>query len=466
MTSWGSPLDYDVIIVGAGPAGMFAAYEIKTAVKERLSVCIVDQGFDVYKRKCPVQSYKMCTNCKVCNIMSGVGGAGTLSDGLLNLRPDIGGDLREFVGEKESWELVNLVDSIFLKYGAPEAVYRGDIAAAVDLQRRAASVGIKFLPITQRHMGSDGAPKVIDNFKNDLERMGVKFLLATHVKSLEKGKIILDDNSVKTARYVLLAPGRVGADWAGTLAKNLSIPTKHEPIDIGVRVEVPAFVMAPIISVNRDPKFHIYTDTYDDFVRTFCVNHEGFVVKEVYDGIVGVNGHSMTETPSENSNFAFLVRVVLTEPTEDTTAYGRSVVQQATILGGGEPIIQRLGDLRMGRRSTWVRISHSNVKPSLRSAPPGDIAMAMPHRIVADIQEGLEKLDEIIPGVASSSTLLYAPEIKFSANKFQVDANFETPVENLFAAGDGVGLSRGIVGAAATGILAGKGILRKEGLLK
>jgi hypothetical protein len=223
--------------------------------------------------------------------------------------------------------------------------------------------------------------------------------------------------------------------------------------------------MAPIISVNRDPKFHIYTDTYDDFVRTFCVNHEGFVVKEVYDGLVGVNGHSMTGTPSENSNFAFLVRVALTEPIEDTTAYGRSVMQQATILGGGEPIIQRLGDLRMGRRSTWGRISHSHVKPTLRSATPGDIAMAMPHRIVADIQEGLEKLDEIIPGVASSSTLLYAPEIKFSANKFQVNENFETPVENLFVAGDGVGLSRGIVGAAANGILAGRGILKKAGII-
>jgi hypothetical protein len=290
-------------------------------------------------------------------------------------------------------------------------------------------------------------------------------MLSTHVKDVQKGKIILDDGSQKTARYILLAPGRVGAEWAAEVAKRLSIPTRHEPIDIGVRVEVPAFVMAPIIEVSRDPKFHIYTDTYDDFVRTFCVNHEGFVVKEVYDGIVGVNGHSMIGQPSENSNFAFLVRVALTEPIEDTTAYGRSVVQQATILGGGEPIIQRLGDMRMGRRSTWGRIAHSHVIPTLRSATPGDISMAMPHRIVADILEGLEKLDEIIPGVASSSTLVYAPEIKFSANKFQVNKDLETPVENLFVAGDGVGLSRGIVVAAANGVLAGRGIIKKEGLL-
>ncbi|MEM0286325.1 MAG: hypothetical protein QXW34_04220, partial [Candidatus Methanomethyliaceae archaeon] len=221
----------------------------------------------------------------------------------------------------------------------------------------------------------------------------------------------------------------------------------------------------PVIAVNRDPKFHIYTDTYDDFVRTFCVNHHGFVVKEVYNGFVGVNGHSMSDRFSENTNFAFLVRIALTEPAEDTTAYGMSVVQQATILGGGEPLIQRLGDLRMGRRSTWNRISHSHVVPTLRSATPGDIAMAMPHRIVSDILEALEKLDEIIPGVASSSTLLYAPEIKFSANRFQVNENFETSIEGIFVAGDGVGLSRGLVTAAATGVLAGRGILRKEGII-
>ena len=347
----GSSLDYDVIIIGAGPAGMFAAHEIAHNNKGKPSVLIVDQGYDVERRKCPVQNYKTCTKCPVCSIMSGVGGAGTLSSGLLNLRPDIGGDLREFTdSEKEANDLVSYVDSVFLKYGAPKEVYRGDVETAIDLQRRAASVGIKFLPITQRLMGSDGAPKVIRTFKEDLERLGVKFLLDTHVKDVRKNQIVFDDGSTMTTRYVVLAPGRVGANWAADVARRLSIPTKHEPIDIGVRVEVPAFVMAPITAINRDPKFHIYTDTYDDFVRTFCVNHQGFVVKEVYDGLVGVNGISMTETLSENSNFAFLVRVALTEPIEDTTAYGRSVVQQGTILGGGEPLIQRLGDLRMGRR--------------------------------------------------------------------------------------------------------------------
>jgi uncharacterized FAD-dependent dehydrogenase len=456
-------LKFDVGIVGAGPAGMFAAYEI--ANKSKLSVVVIDQGYDVEKRVCPVQNYKKCTKCSICSIMSGVGGAGTLSSGLLNLRPDIGGNLLEFVDENEANNLVNYVDSIFLKYGAPEHVFRGDTEEAMELQRKAASVGIKFIPITQRHIGTDRAPLVIKNFKKDLEKLNVKFLLETKVEDVRKNQIILEDHRIIECKYILLAPGRVGADWAKKLAQRLGIPTKPEPIDVGVRVEVPAFVMDPVIAVSRDPKFHIYTDTYDDFVRTFCVNHRGFVVKEVYDSFVGVNGHSMAGKLSENSNFALLVRITLTEPVEDTTAYGMSIVQQATILGGGEPLIQRLGDLRMGRRSTWNRISHSHIVPTLKSATPGDIAMAMPHRIVSDILEALEKLDEIIPGVASSSTLLYAPEIKFSANRFQVNKNFETPVENIFVAGDGVGLSRGLVCAAATGILAARGILRKEGII-
>ncbi|MCC6012877.1 MAG: NAD(P)/FAD-dependent oxidoreductase [Candidatus Verstraetearchaeota archaeon] len=456
-------MKFDVGIVGAGPAGMFAAYEI--ANKSKLSVVVIDQGYDVEKRVCPVQNYKKCTKCSICSIMSGVGGAGTLSSGLLNLRPDIGGNLLEFVDENEANNLVNYVDSIFLKYGAPEHVFRGDTEEAMELQRKAASVGIKFIPITQRHIGTDRAPLVIKNFKKDLEKLNVKFLLETKVEDVRKNQIILEDHRIIECKYILLAPGRVGADWAKKLAQRLGIPTKPEPIDVGVRVEVPAFVMDPVIAVSRDPKFHIYTDTYDDFVRTFCVNHRGFVVKEVYDSFVGVNGHSMAGKLSENSNFALLVRITLTEPVEDTTAYGMSIVQQATILGGGEPLIQRLGDLRMGRRSTWNRISHSHIVPTLKSATPGDIAMAMPHRIVSDILEALEKLDEIIPGVASSSTLLYAPEIKFSANRFQVNKNFETPVENIFVAGDGVGLSRGLVCAAATGILAARGILRKEGII-
>ena len=231
---------------------MFAAHELAYQSKGTLSILVIDQGYDVEQRKCPVQNYKTCTRCPVCSIMSGVGGAGTLSSGLLNLRPDIGGDLIEFTGtEQGAWELVNYVDSIFLKYGAPKGVYKGDVDEAIELQRRSASVGIKFIPITQRHMGSDGAPKVIRNFKTDLERLGVKFMLGTRVKDIRRNAVILDDDTAIRGKYLILAPGRVGANWAADLARRLGIPTKHEPIDIGVRVEVPSFMMAPMELVNE-----------------------------------------------------------------------------------------------------------------------------------------------------------------------------------------------------------------------
>jgi len=455
----------DVIIIGAGPAGLFAAHEL--AYKTKLSIMVIDQGKDVNERTCPAKEYKFCKKCSPCNILCGVGGAGTLSGGLLNLRPDIGGNLFEFTNsEEEAWKLIEYVDSIFLKYGAPQQILRINDEMVESLKRKAAAVGAKFIPIPQRHMGSDKAPIVIKNFKQDLESRGVTFLLRTHVSKINKGKVTLENGTTINCKYIIVCPGRVGAEWLANEAKRLGIPTKHEPIDIGVRVEIPAVIMEPVIRINRDPKFHIYTKTYDDFVRTFCVNHRGFVVQEVYGDFVGVNGHSMIGVQSQNTNFALLVRISLTEPIEDTTAYGRSITKIATILGGGRPIIQRLGDLRMGRRSTWSRLSHSHVKPTLRSATPGDIAMVLPHRILTDILEGLDILDKIIPGVASSSTLLYAPEVKFSANRIETNNELETPIKGIYVAGDGAGLSRGITIAAATGVIVARSILKKEGYLK
>jgi len=457
----GDSLSFDVIIIGAGPAGMFAAYEL--ARYTNLKVVIIDQGKDVEQRICPAKQYSFCRKCSPCNIMSGVGGAGTLSSGLLNLKPDIGGNLIEMLGsEKEAWDLVNYVDSIFLEYGAPTKIYHGDTSSIEELKRKAAAVGAKFIPIPQRHIGTDNSVKVIKNFKNDLERKGISFMLNTKVIKINRGEVILENGTKLKTKYIIAAPGRVGANWIAEQVKQLGIPTKHEPIDIGVRVEVPSVVMNPIISVNRDPKFHIYTKTYDDFIRTFCVNHKGFVVQELYDGFIGVNGHSMVDEQSENTNFAFLVKISLTEPIEDTTEFGRSITRIATILGGGKPILQRLGDLRLGRRSTWKRISQSYIKPTLTSVTPGDIAMVLPHRILTDILEGLDTLNKIIPGVASSSTLLYAPEVKFSANKIEANKGLETPVSGLYVAGDGTGHSRGIVIAAATGIIAARDIIKKE----
>ncbi|MHC1623482.1 MAG: NAD(P)/FAD-dependent oxidoreductase [Candidatus Methanospirareceae archaeon] len=466
--------NHDVIIVGAGPAGLFAANELKLTGREgRKRVLVIEKGKDVEERYCFIEGVGYCQHCKECNIMCGVGGAGTFSDGTLNLRPDVGGDLAEFCDPETAWQLVKEVDRVFLEHGMPDELYNGTEEDIEDLKRRAASVGASFIEINQRHIGSDKTKAVIKAFKDDLMAHGIEFMLNTSVADLlieeEKGGkkgtkvcrgVITDNGDTIKSRCTILAPGRVGASWVDELIKKHGIDAEYADIDVGVRVEVPAITMDPVTKINRDPKFHIRTKRYDDFTRTFCTNERGFVVKEEYDDFIGVNGHSMKAKKSENTNFAFLVRVGLTKPVENTTRYGRSIAKLATTIGGGKPIIQRMGDLRRGRRSSWASIKRNLVENTLTDVTPGDISMALPHRITMDIIEGLEKLNEIIPGVASDSTLLYAPEIKFYAMRTKVDGNMETTVKNLFAAGDGTGLSRDIVNAAATGMLAARGVLK------
>ncbi len=447
---------YKVAIIGAGPAGLFAAYQIAS----KSDVIIIDKGKDIKYRKCPIKYFTKCMKCEPCNVLCGLGGAGGLSDGKLNLRADIGGNLYEFV--ENANDLVRLVDEIFLKHGCPDKLYGKNLK---DLEKIASQHGIKFIPIPQRHIGSNLLPNIISSIKRELEKNGVEFLLEKEVKEIERNgkfKLILDDREIK-ADYVLACVGRSGADWLAKQAEKLKIKTKYAPIDIGVRVEVPSVVMEDIISKAWDPKFHIYTQTYDDFVRTFCTCPNGFVVMEDYGEYISVNGHSVLHEKSSNTNFAFLVRIDLTEPTENTTIYGKSIAKMATILGSRKPILQRLGDLKSGRRSTWQRIQRSYVEPTLKNVTPGDISMVLPHRIVTDIIEGLDKLAKVIPGINEDSTLLYAPEIKFYSMRFIVSKNLETNLPNFFVAGDGAGLSRGIVTSAATGIIAARGILKKMG---
>jgi len=413
------------------------------------------------KRSCPAAETGKCIGCKPCHIMCGLGGAGGMSSGILNLRPDIGGDLGKLVkSAREAQKLVEEVDTIFLEHGAPRKIYGRNSKEIDELTRRAAAAGVKFIPIPQRHIGSEYLPKVVNSFKRKLERQGVKFMLNSQVEQIGNGEVIIDGKHIK-AKYILAAPGRVGADWFAGQARKLGVKLVHGPIDVGVRIEVPAVIYESVVKVNRDPKFHIRTKTFDDFVRTFCTNAQGFVMEERYNNHIGVNGQSLRIKKSKNTNFAFLVHIELTRPITDTTAYGRSIAYLATTIGGGKPLLQRIGDLRAGRRSTWKRIERSQIEPTLRSATPGDISMALPGRIVTDILEGLERLDKVIPGVASDSTLLYAPEVKFYAMQITADEKMETNVPNLFIAGDGAGLSRGIVTAAATGLLAARGILTK-----
>jgi uncharacterized FAD-dependent dehydrogenase len=451
----------DAIIVGAGPAGLFAALEL---VKSHFDVLVIDQGKDIPERLCPMKQWGSCLHCQPCHIMCGVGGAGTYSDGLLNLHPTIGGDLEKLTGGRAG-HLVEEVDEAFRGYGACGELQEPTPLDEEMLRHKAAASGARFIPIKQRHMGSDKTPRIIAAFKQDLEKKGARFLLGATLCDLQvlNGRVrgvVLKDGTRIDARCTLLALGRVGAGLVCHLIDKWGISARYGPLDVGVRVEVPSVIMDPVTRVNRDPKFHIVTHRYDDFVRTFCTNPGGFVVKEEYLDFIATNGHSLVEEKTENTNFAFLVRLALTRPLENTTAYGMSIARLVTTLGGGRPVLQRLGDLHCGRRSTEQRIARNSVRNTLQDVTPGDISMGLPHRVVMDLIEGLEILNRIIPGVNADSTLIYAPEIKFYAREIGVDEMLQTNLRGLYAAGDGAGLSRGIVTAAATGLLAGRGMAR------
>ncbi len=459
-------MTYDVAVIGAGPAGLFATYELIENAK--LRVIVLEKGLPPQQRKCPLREIGRCA-CQVCNITHGIGGAGLFSSGIINLRPDIGGDLHELVG---SWSfaerLIEYVDGIFVKFGAPlDRVFEPKDPAFDELRRAFAKVGAQLIPIRQRHIGSDGSIRVIENIYNYLVKEDIVFATSTEVIDIEKGDGVFRIKTNKgevEAKAVIIAPGRAGAAWFKELAQRLRITLTPNPLDVGVRVEVPNYVMRPLTSLYMDPKIVMYTKSHDDKVRTFCTNPGGFVVVEKYDGdLVGVNGETYVTRKSPNTNFAVLVSVRLTDPLGDTIEYGRSIASLATKLGDRRPIIQRLGDLEDGRRSTWDRIKRNLVEPTLKYVTPGDISMALPHRILDDILEFLHKLDNVISGLASKYTLIYAPEIKFYSMRANANRLLETNVEGIFVAGDGAGLSRGINVAAATGVIAAWGVLLRLG---
>jgi Uncharacterized FAD-dependent dehydrogenases len=458
---------YDVAIIGGGPAGLFAAYELIENARD-ISVVLIDKGYMPRQRHCPLSRIGRCV-CVPCHITHGIGGAGLFSSGIINLRPDIGGDLQEILN---SWDSANLlidyIDKVFVKFGAPtDRVFEPKGPAFEEYQRSLARVGAQLVPIRQRHIGTDGSTRVIENFTNYLTEAGVKLVVGTNVEHVERGNgvfMLRTGRGNIEARTILMAPGRAGAEWFRDEARRLGIELIPNPLDVGVRVEIPRYVMNPITDLYMDPKIIMYTKSHDDKVRTFCTNPGGFVVLERYDdGTVGVNGETYVDRKSNNTNFALLTSIRLTDPMEDTIEYGKSIARLATKLGGGKPIIQRLGDLEDGRRSTWDRIRRNVIEPTLKYVTPGDIGMALPARALDNILEFLNKVDSVIPGLASKYTLLYAPEIKYYSMRAVVNKLMETTVDGIFAAGDGAGLSRGINVAAATGALAAWGILDKLG---
>lgn len=455
---------YDVVIVGAGPAGLFAAQRL--LAETNLSVLLLEKGQGVKKRHCPLTSARGCKRCSPCHILSGVGGAGLFSDGKLNYIHKLGKtDLTQFLPRPEAEALIRETEEIFNHYNMDGKVFPTDMETAMALRRDAKKFGIHLLLIRQKHLGSDRLPEHIGRMTDDLVAKGLELHTLEEVRDVlvEDGRVrgVVTNKDSYGARDVILAPGRVGAEWVSNLARKLGVELKQRGIEVGVRVEVHKDILQDLTDVIYDPTFFVQTSKYDDETRTFCTNKEGFVSLESYQDFVCVNGHAYVDRKSENSNFAFLSKVVLNEPVSDNQHYGEAIGKLATLIGGGKPILQRYGDLKRGRRSTWNRIHKSSIEPTLTEVVCGDIAMALPERILTNLMEGLEKLNQVVPGVSNEETLLYAPEIKFFAMQVEANHDLETSVQGLFVAGDGPGVAGNIVGAAATGLIPAKAIARR-----
>lgn len=442
---------YDVIIVGAGPAGIFSCFEL-IKKNPKIKIALIEMGNPSHKRK---------KN----EVMSGFGGAGTYSDGKLQFTPKISHErVLDIITTEEYQKILDDVDKIFMNFGMDAIEYPKNPDEAEMLIEEARKYDLELIVRRAKHMGTDNLKKIINKFQNFLLSNGVDILFNTEVTDLIcKNKTVV---GVKTpnknlySKCVLMAPGRIKARWLQELGDKHGIEYKYDMVEVGVRVEFNHEIMRKYAEALYEIVFKIRTDTFDNIIRTFCTCPNGMVAREDYQGFVCVNGHSNSDHASENSNFAFVVEVNLTEPVENSLQYAQSIAELATTIGGGNPILQRLADLRKGRRSTWGRINKSMVKPTLTDVTPGDISMALPYRIVKNILEGLEKLDKVMPGINSGSTLLYAPEVKFRSSKVKTTKGMETSIKNLHVAGDASGLSGTITGAAATGIMAARGMLK------
>jgi hypothetical protein len=456
--------------VGGGPAGLFAALELSRA--KNLQILLLEKGKDLEKRECPIEGKAgPCPPCSPCSQVCGLGGAGAFSDGKLTLSPQVGGRLSEYVGKEQAEELIQYVDSVYLRFGAPDRVFGSPQADEIgQFQRRASLAELRLIPVPVRHLGTERARQVIKGIRDSLPpRVEVRTNLAAT-------SILTEDRTVKgietksgqkfLCRYLLIAPGREGEEWLVQEARRLKLTLRLNPVDVGVRVEVPATVMEELTSVLYESKLEFFSKSFDDRVRTFCMCPHGEVTLEYTGGadpVITVNGHSYADHKTNNTNFALLVSTSFTEPFKEPIAYGRYLARLANLLGGGV-LVQRLGDLKEGRRSTPERLARSIVEPTLKNATPGDLSYVLPYRYITDIVEMLQAMDKLCPGVASRHTLLYGVEVKFYSARLELSSGLETEIKNMFAAGDGAGITRGLVQASASGVAAAREILSRSGL--
>lgn len=466
--------EVDVLIIGAGPAGIFTALELTKHDKD-LKILIVDSGRTIEKRRCPARSTGVCAGCDPCSITRGWSGAGAFSDGKLSLSPAVGGRLTDYMKVEQAQDLVNYADSIYCKFGAQETVYGLDTRRVEEIQYEASRHNIQLIHCPVRHLGTELAYDVLrDMYEHLMNETKTTFWELADVKDIVaapegvKGATIQRRNRQELdevdARYVVAAPGRGGASWLTKQALRLGLATENNEVDIGVRVEVPNSIMDHLTRELYEAKLVYYSDTYDLKTRSFCVNPGGVVSEEHYDGgIAVVNGHSYADPAkkTKNTNFALLVSTHFTEPFNQPIEYGRYIARLANMLTGGGVMVQRLGDLLQGRRTTESRLRQSTTIPTLLSAVPGDLSYVLPERYLTSLTETLKAFDKIAPGMYSKNTLLYGVEVKFYSSKVKVKTNFETEISHLYAIGDGAGITRGLMQASATGIVVGRDIMSR-----
>jgi uncharacterized protein len=462
---------YDVIIIGTGPSGIFTAYEIRKK-DPSIRVLMIEKGKSIEKRKCPKRKSGVCANCQPCAITTGFSGGGSFSDGKLSINSEgeIGGDLAQYIGLEKFHQTMDYVDDLYVQFGADPHVYGNDHNPEVEVIRRnAAHAHLKLIDSRVRHMGTEKAYDIYSRIQHELEVLGVELLFETAVEDLiietapggEKTVtgVLLNDGRSLHADKVVAAIGREGSEWLNGMCHKYGISSKPGPVDIGLRIETDAAITHDIDSILYEAKLVYYTPTFEDKVRTFCWNPRGEVVEEKYgESLAVVNGHSYKDEKlkTTNTNFALLVSKNFTQPFKTPIEYGRYIAEMGNMLSGNKVIVQRYGDFKRGRRTTSDRLAKNTIRATLRDAVPGDLSLVLPYRIMLDIDETLEVLDKLMPGMTNGSTLLYGVEVKFYSNRLVIDKHFQTSIHNLFALGDGAGLTRGLMQASMNGVCMGR----------